>query len=128
MSFESALTRGVVLAVIAVASVPSLARTDDGRGHIATWVYDGPERYYSVSLNAAGECSIDLRDLATGRETWHYCTYWIHGSRINFREWKVRPERPEIPIQAEYIPESDLLILNGEADRPLRRAVKLGPK
>ena len=128
MSFESQLARCIVLAAITGASAASLARTDDGRGHVATWVYDGPERYYFVSLNAAGECSIDLRDRTTGSEMWRYCTYWTHGSRINFREWKVKPERPLIPIEAEYIPQSDVLILNGEEERPLRRVGKVGRK
>ena len=109
-------------------SLSAVARTDDGRGHIAKWVYDGPDRYYSVSLNAASECSIDLRDLTTGSEIWHYCTYWTHGSRINFREWKVRAEHPLLPIEAEYIPQSDVLILNGEEERPLRRFEGTGRK
>jgi hypothetical protein len=120
MSFESQLARCIVFAAIAGASVASAARTDDGRGHVATWVYDGPDRYYFVSLSAAGECSIALTDRATGSEKWHYCTYWIHGSRINFREWKWQ-NRPLLPIQAEYVPQSGVLILNGDEERPLQR-------
>ena len=118
----------VAIVAIAATSAFAMERSDDGRGHVAKWVYDGPDRYYSVSLNAASECSIDLRDLASGSETWHYCTYWMHGSRIGFRQWKVRAEHPLLPIEAEYIPQSDVLILNGEQERPLRRVEEAGHK
>src|SRR2546423_1680627 len=128
MSFELQLARCIVLAFIASAGACFAARTDDGRRHTATWVYDGPDRYYFVSLSAAGECSIELRDRATGDEVGYYCTYWIHGGRINFREWKVKSGRPLLPIQAEHIPQSDMLIVNGDEARPLVRVPNVDRK
>jgi len=120
-SLERTVAKCIALAAIPGAIAPAVARTDDGRGHVATWVHEGEQRSYFVSLNAAGECSIALRDRTTGDEFWRYCTYWVHGSRINFREWKVNSTRHLLPIQAEYIPQSDVLILNGEEEPPLRR-------
>ena len=55
MPFESRLARRIVLAAIASASFSAVARTDDGRGHVATRVYDGADRCYAISLDAASE-------------------------------------------------------------------------
>ena len=108
--------------LVAIAFVGSAAAgIDDGRTHIARWVHEDAQGISAISLNAAGECSIYRRHKTTGMTYETECTYWIHGSRVNFRDRRKSAWRGDIPIQAEYIPQEDVLILDGDEARPLKR-------
>ena len=88
---------------------------------VATWGLQDSRGNLTLRLNENGRCEISTFDLSVGAGLSVKCTFWVHGSRINFRVKGLRDGEGINRLDIERDRESDSLIVHGSKAQILRR-------
>jgi hypothetical protein len=92
-----------------------------------TWKYNGPEGGMGLWLRRGGRCQV-AGSIESGLNYLSQCTYEMHGPRVDIQLAALKDgTRPE-PLRFVWVAGGEMMRLEGEARRPLRRVWEVAAK